>query len=112
MADVGFIYIFNTLFSPLNLDLNNRRIVGIPSAISGGYPPPFIVLDRNDLQENVESVAVTSNTLAVSYDGLRMTYEIELPPNQYPIEDDVRLYIYDDVIVSLYKINVVTIKPS
>ena len=112
MTDVGFVYIFNTLFAPLDLELNNRRIVGIPSTIPGGYPPPFIILDRNDLQTNVESVAATTNTLAISYDGKRINYQVVLAPNQYPIADDVRLYIYDDVIVLLYKVSVIPIKPS
>ena len=111
MTNVGFVYLFNTLSYPLNLELNNRRIVSIPSAISGGYPPPFIILDRNDLQEDIDSVVATQNVLAVSYEGNRKTYKITLPPRNYPIEDDVRLYIYDNVIVSLYEINVVVIGP-
>lgn len=97
--ELGFVYIYNLMFVHAELTLDNRRIPTVPAAISGGYPPPFVILDRNSLASSSTNEFGESNTLDVIYDGARNSYRILLPERLYPLANDVRLYLYSDGLV-------------
>jgi len=98
----GNVYYFNATPRTMTL-LNNNHILN--AKVDGvqqtsGYAPSSNSEKRAAATKSEETTFGQENTLVVSLSpGGSQKYEIEIDPNEYPLEEDVELYIFYNQVV-------------
>jgi hypothetical protein len=98
----GSLYYFNatprTMMLLNNNHLLNAKVEGVQQ--TSGYAPATHSEKRAAATESEETTFGKKNTLVVSLSpGGSQRYEIEIDPNEYPLEEDLVLYIFYNQVV-------------
>ena len=96
MARVGLVHIFNLMPYDLDLQINGKRVdEKLPT--HGNSRRVTMAEFPRILADTIDGVArfVTSNRVEVSGEGIRQAFNIRIDPDNYDIDNDVTLCIFD-----------------
>ncbi len=95
-AATGIVYVVNTTNQLTSLVLNNNALseLGPAGGEEQGYAPNAITVARSNANRIYDPVFAEENLFQVMFHGVLNSYQIKIPLDRYPSNNDLLLYIF------------------
>ena len=97
----GKVYVVNTTNQLMSLILNNTALsdLGPAGGEEQGYAPTSISVPRSNANRIYDPVFAEDNFFQVMFHGVLNSYQIKIPLEQYPSNNDLWLYVFYNYLV-------------